>query len=71
MLHIWDAENAELTVLKDETAETFKAKIIASTVLALSEDDEFDYEVWLDESQLTIIDAGDVKKGTVSDFIQW
>ncbi len=71
MLHIWDAGNEELTVIKDETAETFKAKILASANDAFDECDEFDYDVWLEENQYTLIDAGDVQKEEVSAFIQW
>ena len=71
MLHIFDSENNELTVLKDETAETFKAKILKSADMAFDEVDEFDYDLWLDENNFTLFDAGDVKVGTVTDFIQW
>ena len=68
MLHIFDAENKQLTVLKDETAETFKAKIIAS---ASEIEEDFDYDIWLDECQYTLINAGDVQVSTVSNYIEW
>ena len=70
MLHIFDAENQELTVIKHETIKSFKAKIIKSTE-SVELVDEFDFEQWLEESQLVLFDKADVQEEDVSDFIQW
>ena len=67
MLYIFDNENKELTAIK-ETAESFKAKIVES---ASKVEEDFDFEIWLDECQFTLINNGDIAKETASAFMEW
>jgi len=68
MLHIWDGQTEELTVIKDASAESFKAQIIASANESIN---DFDFDVWLEENQYTLIDADDIQKESIKAFIQW